>query len=84
MNIFLKGVDESPIKLYSIETRHSEVEIGYYERIIKRYNQVAFQQLQVKQLPAVKLYYNTRLTKCAYAFSFLFCRLCRFAAKQDF
>jgi len=82
MNICLKGVDESLIKLYSIETRHSEVEIGYYERIIERYNQVVFQQLQVKHLPAVKLSYHTRLAKCAYDFSFLFCRLYRFAGKQ--
>jgi hypothetical protein len=52
--ISLKGVDESLIKLYSIETRHSQVEIGCYERFTERYNQVAFQQLQVKYLPAVK------------------------------
>jgi hypothetical protein len=32
----------SLIKLYSTEIRHSQVEIGYYERIIVRYNQVDF------------------------------------------
>jgi hypothetical protein len=36
-------VDENLIKLYSIETRHSEVETSCYERFIERYNQVAFQ-----------------------------------------
>jgi len=71
MKIYLKGVNESLIKLYSIENRHSQVDIGCYERVIERCNQVAFQQLQVKQLPAVKLSYHTHLAKRAYAF--LFC-----------
>jgi hypothetical protein len=62
MKISLKvWLKVSLIKLYSTETRRSQVEIGYYERIIVRYNQVDFQQLQVKRLPAVKFTLTTNI-----------------------
>jgi len=61
MKFYLKGVDESVTKLCSIKPRHSQVKIDYYEQIIERYNQVDFQQLQVKHLPAAKFTLTTHI-----------------------